>query len=146
MPPAMNRAVASPAMACTAAATSRARVYVNAFTALHPHATRAEARTFNPVFGGDPGQIDHVLVAKASRPRLTPLACEVLFRTPAADSVWARVCLTTAPTPVEVLALGHERLTAYGLSQRKAEYILDLARHFFVATELLGVNAASASK
>ena len=63
--------------------------YVNAFTALHPHATRAEARTFNPVFGGDPGQIDHVLVAKASRPRLTPLACEVLFRTPAADSVWA---------------------------------------------------------
>jgi endonuclease/exonuclease/phosphatase family metal-dependent hydrolase len=63
--------------------------YVNAFTALHPRATRAEARTFNPVFGGDPGQIDHVLVGKASRPRLTPLACEVLFRTPAADSVWA---------------------------------------------------------
>ncbi|HLU77239.1 MAG TPA: DNA-3-methyladenine glycosylase [Burkholderiales bacterium] len=48
----------------------------------------------------------------------------------AADSVWARLCLAVAPRPADVIALGHERLAACGLSQRKAEYILDLARHF----------------
>ena len=48
----------------------------------------------------------------------------------AADSVWARLCLAAAPRPADVIALGQERLAACGLSQRKAEYILDLARHF----------------
>lgn len=48
----------------------------------------------------------------------------------AADSVWARLCLASAPAPANVIALGHERLAACGLSRRKAEYILDLARHF----------------
>lgn len=48
----------------------------------------------------------------------------------AADSVWARVCLATAPRPADVLALSQTQLAACGLSQRKAEYILDLAQHF----------------
>lgn len=48
----------------------------------------------------------------------------------AADSVWARLCLAAAPRPEDILALGHARLAACGLSQRKAEYILDLAQHF----------------
>jgi DNA-3-methyladenine glycosylase II len=52
----------------------------------------------------------------------------------AADSVWARVCLATAPMPEQVVSLGRERLAACGLSQRKAEYILDLAQHFVDGT------------
>ncbi|MFH1044131.1 MAG: DNA-3-methyladenine glycosylase 2 family protein [Pseudomonadota bacterium] len=48
----------------------------------------------------------------------------------AADSVWNRV-LATAPaaTPEQILK-ARRRLRACGLSQRKAEYIADLARHF----------------
>ncbi len=48
----------------------------------------------------------------------------------AADSVWARLCLAVAPTPEAVVALAPERLAACGVSRSKAEYILDLARHF----------------
>jgi len=49
----------------------------------------------------------------------------------AAQSVWNRV-LAVAPgmTPAEVLALKRPRLRACGLSDRKTEYIADLARHF----------------
>jgi DNA-3-methyladenine glycosylase II len=49
----------------------------------------------------------------------------------AAQSVWNRV-LEVAPgmTPGEVLALKRPRLRACGLSDRKTEYIADLARHF----------------
>jgi len=48
----------------------------------------------------------------------------------AAESVWNRV-LTLAPaaTPEQILK-ARRRLSACGLSQRKAEYITDLARHF----------------
>jgi DNA-3-methyladenine glycosylase II len=48
----------------------------------------------------------------------------------AAESVWNRV-LAVAPeaTPAQVLK-ARRRLPACGLSQRKAEYIADLARHF----------------
>lgn len=49
----------------------------------------------------------------------------------AADSVWARFLLAlTAVTPGEVLAVEAEMLRACGLSTRKVEYVLDLARHF----------------
>lgn len=49
----------------------------------------------------------------------------------AADSVWARVLLALPTlTPHSVLALGQAPLAACGLSQRKAEYIFDLARRF----------------
>jgi DNA-3-methyladenine glycosylase II len=49
----------------------------------------------------------------------------------AAQSVWNRV-LQVAPgmTPAEVLALTRPRLRACGLSDRKTEYIADLAQHF----------------
>ena len=49
----------------------------------------------------------------------------------AAQSVWNRV-LDVAPgmTPSEVLAVARPRLRACGLSDRKTEYIADLARHF----------------
>jgi len=63
--------------------------YVDAFQAVHPKATRAEAATFNPRFGVDPGAIDHVFVEKGGARRLQPVAAEVLFRTVGPDSVWA---------------------------------------------------------
>ena len=49
----------------------------------------------------------------------------------AAQSVWHRV-LQVAPgmTPAEVLSLQRPRLRACGLSDRKTEYIADLAQHF----------------
>ena len=53
----------------------------------------------------------------------------------AAQSVWNRV-LEVAPgmTPGEVLAVMRPRLRACGLSDRKTEYIVDLARHFAEGT------------
>ena len=53
----------------------------------------------------------------------------------AAQSVWSRV-LEVAPgmTPGEVLAVERPRLRACGLSDRKTEYIADLAHHFAEGT------------
>jgi DNA-3-methyladenine glycosylase II len=53
----------------------------------------------------------------------------------AAQSVWNRV-LVVAPgmTPGEVLAVKRPRLRGCGLSERKTEYIADLARHFAEGT------------
>jgi len=53
----------------------------------------------------------------------------------AAASVWARVC-TLAPRmqPREIADAKHARLCACGLSQRKAEYLAGLARHFIDGT------------
>ncbi|MGH8687520.1 MAG: DNA-3-methyladenine glycosylase family protein, partial [Burkholderiales bacterium] len=49
----------------------------------------------------------------------------------AAQSVWNRVlALAPAMTPAEVLALQRPHLRACGLSDRKTEYIADLAHHF----------------
>lgn len=49
----------------------------------------------------------------------------------AAQSIWDRVLLVApAMRPEQILAVTRERLAACGLSQRKAEYIADLARHF----------------
>ncbi len=50
----------------------------------------------------------------------------------AAESVWQRVLTScgSIPTPDSVLRVGVEGLRACGLSQRKAEYVLDLASHF----------------
>jgi endonuclease/exonuclease/phosphatase family metal-dependent hydrolase len=59
------------------------------FRAVHPGASRAEATTYNPHFGTDPGAIDHIFVERRAKHRLRPLACEVIFRAPAPDSVWA---------------------------------------------------------
>lgn len=60
----------------------------------------------------------------------------------AAQSVWQRVeqaCETFVPA--RVLEVGHEKLATCGLSKRKAEYILDLAKHF--ASDALHVDAWS---
>jgi len=49
----------------------------------------------------------------------------------AAQSVWNRVLeLVPEVTPVQVLAQPRPKLRACGLSDRKTEYIADLARHF----------------
>jgi DNA-3-methyladenine glycosylase II len=49
----------------------------------------------------------------------------------AAASIWARVtALAPRMLPRQILDAGHAELAACGLSQRKAEYIGDLARHF----------------
>jgi endonuclease/exonuclease/phosphatase family metal-dependent hydrolase len=60
--------------------------YLDAFRAVHPKASRAEAVTFNARFGVDPGAIDHIFVEKKG---LVPAASEVLFRSVGPDSVWA---------------------------------------------------------
>ena len=62
--------------------------YVDVFHAVHPKASRAEAATYNQRFGVDPGVIDHIFVARKAATRLTPLACDVIFRTVGPDSVW----------------------------------------------------------
>lgn len=48
----------------------------------------------------------------------------------AADSVWARVCALSAIEPAALLKHDLKSLAACGLSQRKAEYIRDLAAHY----------------
>jgi endonuclease/exonuclease/phosphatase family metal-dependent hydrolase len=63
--------------------------HLDVFRAAHPKATRAEATTYNERFGVDPGAIDHIFVARKAPTRLTPLACDVIFRTVGPDSVWA---------------------------------------------------------
>ena len=49
----------------------------------------------------------------------------------AADSVWQRLCAKTVLAPNEVLALTLVELRSCGLSYRKAEYLQDLAHHFY---------------
>lgn len=61
----------------------------DAFRAVHPKASRAEAATYNAHFGPDPGVIDHIFVDSKGSRKLTPIACDVIFRTVGPDSVWA---------------------------------------------------------
>lgn len=61
----------------------------DAFHAVHPKATPAEAATYNARFGVDPGAIDHVFVEKSGKRRLVPVACDVIFKAVGPDSVWA---------------------------------------------------------
>jgi len=63
--------------------------YLDTFHAVHPKASRAESATYNARFGPDPGVIDHIFVERKAATRLTPLACDVIFRTVGPDSVWA---------------------------------------------------------
>ncbi|VVE00086.1 DNA-3-methyladenine glycosylase [Pandoraea soli] len=49
----------------------------------------------------------------------------------AAQAVWDRVQATCPKlTPAQFVKVGHDALAGCGLSRRKAEYILDLAKHF----------------
>jgi endonuclease/exonuclease/phosphatase family metal-dependent hydrolase len=63
--------------------------HLDAFHVVHPKASRSEAVTYNQRFGPDPGAIDHIFVERKAATRLTPIACEVIFRTVGPDSVWA---------------------------------------------------------
>jgi endonuclease/exonuclease/phosphatase family metal-dependent hydrolase len=63
--------------------------FTDVFRALHPSATREEAKTFNAFFGPDPGAIDHVFVETSGRAPLVPVASGILFRTVGPDSTWA---------------------------------------------------------
>ncbi|WP_025600932.1 DNA-3-methyladenine glycosylase family protein [Burkholderia sp. WSM2230] len=48
-----------------------------------------------------------------------------------AQAVWAKVAAACPKlVPQQFIKLGQEKLTACGLSKRKAEYVLDLAQHF----------------
>ncbi|CAH2892975.1 MULTISPECIES: DNA-3-methyladenine glycosylase family protein [Paraburkholderia] len=48
-----------------------------------------------------------------------------------AQAVWAKVAAACPKlVPQQFIKLGQEKLTACGLSRRKAEYVLDLAQHF----------------
>ncbi len=59
------------------------------FRAVHPGANRAEATTFNPLYGENVGAIGHIFVERRTAHRMKPVACDVIFRTAAPDSVWA---------------------------------------------------------
>jgi len=48
----------------------------------------------------------------------------------AADTVWQRLLTLTAVTPLNIAAQSVDALRACGYSQRKVEYLHDLARHF----------------
>jgi DNA-3-methyladenine glycosylase II len=52
--------------------------------------------------------------------------------TRAAEAVWQRFLIAVGgvPSPSSVLSVGTQGLREAGLSQRKAEYVQDLARHF----------------
>ena len=63
--------------------------HLDVFHAVYPKASRAQATTYNVRFGPDPGAIDHIFVESRAASRLTPLACDVIFRTVGPDSVWA---------------------------------------------------------
>lgn len=63
--------------------------WLDVYRTVHPGASRAEAATFNPLYGPEVGVIDHLFVeAKAAR-RVKPVASEVILRTATPDSVWA---------------------------------------------------------
>ena len=50
---------------------------------------------------------------------------------PSAQAVWAKVeAACPKLVPQQFIKLGQDKLTACGLSKRKAEYVLDLAEHF----------------
>ena len=63
--------------------------HLDAFHAVHPDASRAEAATYNPHFGADVGAIDHIFVERKGARRLRPVASGILFRAVGPDSVWA---------------------------------------------------------
>lgn len=63
--------------------------YEDAFHAVHPRASRAEATTYNARFGVDPGVIDHIFVERRGAKPLVPVAGEVIFNSVGPDSVWA---------------------------------------------------------
>jgi DNA-3-methyladenine glycosylase II len=77
-------------------------------------------------------QVGDLCLSKRGDP-FTTLARSIIgqqISTKAAEAVWGRL-LETCPkcTPVQIIKAG-DSLATCGLSKRKAEYILDLAKHF----------------
>jgi DNA-3-methyladenine glycosylase II len=97
-----------------------------------PRAKRALAKS-DPVMAGIIRSHPRITLQCRGEPFLTLVRAIVAqqISVKAAQSIWDRV-LVVAPEmrPEQILAVTHRRLAGCGLSQRKAEYIADLARHF----------------
>ncbi len=95
-------------------------------------AKRSLARK-DPVMAGIIRTHRNVFLARRGEPFMT-LARAIVgqqISVKAAQSVWDRLMLCTgAATPEAVLAQDRKALRACGLSDRKTEYIADLAQHF----------------
>src|SRR5437868_7176651 len=87
----------------------------------------------DPVMGAIMRAHPKVFMAKRGEPFLTlaRAICGQQISVKAAQSVWDRVCVCVGQvTPENVLARKRPLLRACGLSDRKVEYIADLAQHF----------------
>ena len=96
-------------------------------------AKRALARR-DPVMGKIMRQHPGVYMTVRGEPFMTlaRAICGQQISVKAAQSVWDRmcVCLEQKMTPEAVVAADRKNLRACGLSDRKTEYIADLAQHF----------------
>jgi DNA-3-methyladenine glycosylase II len=95
-------------------------------------AKRALARR-DPVMGAIIRQHPKVFMMRRGEPFMTlaRAICGQQISVKAAQSVWNRVCECVGDiTPQNVLARKRPQLRACGLSDRKTEYIADLAQHF----------------
>jgi len=96
-------------------------------------AKRALARR-DPVMGAIMRQHPGVYMMVRGEPFMTlaRAICGQQISVKAAQSVWNRVCacLEQKITPEAVVAADRKNLRACGLSDRKTEYIADLAQHF----------------
>ncbi len=96
-------------------------------------ATRARARR-DPVMGAIMRQHPRVYMMVRGEPFMTlaRAICGQQISVKAAQSVWNRVCvcLDQKITQQAVVAANRKNLRACGLSDRKTEYIADLAQHF----------------
>jgi DNA-3-methyladenine glycosylase II len=95
-------------------------------------AKRALSRR-DPVMGAIMRAHRKIFLARRGEPFLT-LARAIVgqqISVKAAQSVWDKVCLCAGEvTPEHILARQRPELRACGLSERKVEYIADLAQHF----------------
>jgi DNA-3-methyladenine glycosylase II len=96
-------------------------------------AKRALARK-DPVMAAIIRSRPRVFLMRRGEPFLTlaRAICGQQISVKAAQSVWDRICicLDNAITPEAVIAQDRKKLRACGLSDRKTEYIADLAQHF----------------
>jgi len=96
-------------------------------------AKRALARR-DPVMGAIMRRHPRVYMTVRGEPFMTlaRAICGQQISVKAAQSVWNRVCicLDQSITPEAVIAQDRKKLRACGLSDRKTEYIADLAQHF----------------
>ena len=95
-------------------------------------AKRALARK-DPVMGAIMRRHPRVYMTVRGEPFMTlaRAICGQQISVKAAQSVWNRVVLCCSRvTPENVLAVDRKKLRACGLSDRKTEYIADLAQHF----------------